>query len=71
MARDGKEKDESDERPRERYDEELLSANWNPVIALVEWSCARTATDVKSTESPDLREEDVDDFLSRIYTSGT
>ena len=73
MAKDGKEKGDSEERPqgRYRYEDELLSANWNPVIALVEWSCARTAADVNRTKSPELSEEDVDDFLSRIYTSGT
>ena len=70
MARGGKEKDESEERPQDRYGEELLSANWNPVIALVEWSCARTAETARN-DNPDLKEEDVDDFLSRIYTSGT
>ena len=73
MARGGKEKDESEERPQDRYrsyEDELLSANWNPVIALMEWSCARTAETARA-DNRNLTEEDVDDFLSRIYTSGT
>ena len=68
----GKRKDDKgpNEAPAGRYDDELLSANWNPVIELLEWSCAKTLAATK-TEKPALREEDVDDFLGRIRTSGS
>ena len=71
MADDGKGTAKTDEVAAERYDEELLSANWNPVIALLEWSCARTASDAARSESRELGDEDADDFLGRIYTAGT
>ena len=56
--------------PASRYDDELLSANWNPVLSLLEWSCARTSADA-SRSAPPVREEDADAFLGRIYTLGS
>ena len=53
--------------PEEQYGEELLSANWNPVIELLECSCYRT----RQLAERALREEDADAFLGRIYTFGT
>jgi hypothetical protein len=70
MAKDGKDSETGEPRA-EPYDEELLSANWNPVLALLEWSCARTAADAGRSDRPDIREEDADDFLGRIYSSGS
>ena len=68
----GKRKDEGPtDAPDARYDDELLSANWNPVIGLLEWSCAKTLADTKPAEKPELRDEDVDDFLGRVYNSGS
>ena len=52
--------------PENRYGEELLSANWNPVIELLERSCNRTRQFAERA----LREEDADAFLGRIYTFG-
>ena len=67
----GKRKDkEPTDAPAARYDDELLSANWNPVIELLEWSCAKTLADTRRAERQELRDEDVDDFLGRIYTAG-
>ena len=54
-----------------RYDEELLSANWNPVIPLLEWSCARTAADVAENDEAKVSEDDAESFLRRIYKAGT
>ena len=71
MAGKGKDDKGTNEVPASRYDDELLSANWNPVIELLEWSCAKTLAATKQPEKPALREEDVDDFLGRIYNSGT
>ena len=68
----GKDKDakKKADGPAERYDDELLSANWNPVIELLDWSCAKTLADTDRARRQELRDEDVDDFLGRIYTSG-
>ena len=71
MARKGKDDKGPADVPAPRYDDELLSANWNPVIELLEWSCAKTLTDSNRAERQDLREEDVDAFLGRIYSSGS
>ena len=70
MAGKGKDNKGPNAGPAGRYDDELLSANWNPVIELLEWSCAKTLAATK-TEKPALREQDVDDFLGRIRTSGS
>ena len=53
-----------------RYDDELLSANWNPVIGLIEWSCAKTLEEVGKDGGRDLSEDEIDAFLDRIYTMG-
>ena len=71
MAGKGKDKKGPSEDPAGRYDDELLSANWNPVIELLEWSCAKTLADTRRAERQELRDEDVDDFLGRIYNSGS
>ena len=70
MAKDGKDTGEIEATRAERYGDELLCANWNPVIALLEWSCAPTAVDAARDTTPSVREEDAADFLGRIYTSG-
>jgi hypothetical protein len=56
-----------DKDKRDRYGDELLSANWNPVIDLLERSCTRTREFAERT----LREEDADAFLGRFYTFGS
>ena len=54
-----------------RYGEELLAANWNPVIDLLAASCARTHTQIaRGAASEELREEDAAAFLGRIYKLG-
>ena len=64
-----KEKDQKDAQ-ESRYGDELLSANWNPVINLIEWSCAKTLDYVGSNAEQDLSDEDIDALLNRIYTLG-
>jgi hypothetical protein len=49
------------------YGEELLSANWNPVIALLEWSCAHTT---EACARDRVAEEDAEGFLGRFYSLG-
>ncbi len=71
MAGNDRDDNKANEAPAGRYDDELLSANWNPVIGLLEWSCAKTLADTARAEREELREEDVDAFLGRIYTSGS
>lgn len=70
MAQDGKDRGSREDIPAERYDDELLSASWNPVIALLEWSCARTAAEASRDSAPAVGEDDADDFLGRFYSSG-
>jgi hypothetical protein len=52
-----------------RYGDELLSANWNPVIGLLRWSCMRTL-EVARAEEQRLTEEEAAGFLGRIYSAG-
>jgi hypothetical protein len=54
-----------------RYDDALLSANWNPVIDLLAWSCGKTLDDTSAKRGTDMTENDIDAFLDRIYTLGT
>jgi hypothetical protein len=70
MAKDRQDEGTLEAARPERYDDELLCANWNPVIALLEWSCARTSADAARDTAPSVREEDANDFLGRVYTSG-
>ena len=70
MAKDGKDTGAAEAARAERYGDELLCANWNPVVALLEQSCARTAADSARDTTSSVREEDANDFLGRIYTSG-
>ena len=60
---------EKGEAAASRYDDELLSANWNPVIELLEWSCAKSACDAPRAQR-ETPEDDVEGFLSRVYRSG-
>jgi hypothetical protein len=54
-----------------RYDEALLSANWNPVIDLLGASGPRTRDDTSRLPSPrGAAEEDPDGFLRRVYSFG-
>lgn len=55
----------------DRYGDELLSANWNPVIELLQWSCNRTAEHTRRSEPREVSEEEAAAFLGRIYTLGT
>ena len=57
--------------PHSRYDDELLSANWNPVIDLLGASCAKTREETSRSPSYDAAPEDPDTFLKRIYKLGS
>jgi hypothetical protein len=70
MATDGDTSGAEGEAPASRYDDELLSANWNPVIALLDWSCGKTFADASRSTQQQVREEDADAFLGRVYTLG-
>ena len=52
-----------------RYGEELLRANWNPVIELLQWSAERTAD--LTRPSRHFSDEEAAAFLRRVYHSGT
>ena len=70
MRNDGNGRTIWDDAAESRYDDELLSANWNPVIALIEWSRTKPAAEHCRTEARPIREEDAEAFLGRVYTFG-
>jgi hypothetical protein len=49
-----------------RYGDELLRANWNPVVELLQWSCDRTVEVTRA--AADVSDEEAAAFLGRIYT---
>lgn len=53
-----------------RYDDALLSANWNPALDLLQWSCARTADNASRSSLQPSAEEDPAAFLHRVYLLG-
>ena len=58
------------ESPESRYGDELLRANWNPVLDLLQWSVDRTR-DMAHDEAPAARSDaEAAAFLRRIYTFG-
>ena len=67
MARD-EQRDPSEAGDENRYGEELLRANWNPVIELLQWSADRTAD--LTRPSRHVSDEEAAAFLRRIYQSG-
>ena len=70
MATNRKDKDSTDgEGSANRYDDELLSANWNPALDLIDFSPERRPA-AAGAQSAEPREEDIDAFLARIYTHG-
>ena len=61
---------EDQESPESRYGEELLRANWNPVLDLLQWSVDRTR-DMAHDDAPAARSDaEAAAFMRRIYTSG-
>jgi hypothetical protein len=67
MARD-EQRDPAEAGDESRYGEELLRANWNPVIELLQWSAERTAD--LTRPSRHVSDEEAAAFLRRIYQSG-
>ena len=68
--KDGMGKDDSEDLAASRYDDELLSANWNPVVGLLERSSTYTAPEAARDEPSALREDEIDEFLGRVYRLG-
>jgi hypothetical protein len=64
----GEDRDPSETGDESRYGEELLRANWNPVIDLLQWSCDLTPKLTRSAS--DVSDEEAAAFLRRIYNSG-
>jgi hypothetical protein len=65
MARsDDQDCDAADE---SRYGDELLRANWNPIIELLQWSCDRTVEMTRRARA-DVSDEEAAAFLGRIYS---
>jgi hypothetical protein len=64
----GEKRDASEAGDESRYGEELLCANWTPVIELLQWSCDRS---VELTRRPRyVSDEEAAAFLNRVYTFG-
>jgi hypothetical protein len=71
MANRRKDDDEPAGGFESRYDEELLTANWNPVVDLLGASCDRTREETSRDPARDVAEEDPDAFLNRFYKLGS
>ena len=68
MSKRSEDSDEA-EGSRSRYDDALLSANWNPVIELLDASASGSAR-TRQRRRAVISDEDADAFLGRIYASG-
>lgn len=55
----------------DRYGEELLYANWNPVVGVMAALQAPVAQELGVALPDDWSQVDVDAFLSRIYALAT
>ena len=55
--------------PRSRYDDALLSANWNPVVELLPPSDS-VGSRKRGSSARAVSQEEADAFLGRIYASG-
>ena len=53
-----------------RYGDELLSANWNPVIDLLARSCSATLERASQPRDEGAANIDIEGFLNRVYTLG-
>lgn len=51
-----------------RYDDEILSVNWNPVIELIAKACYPNTQESSECLQEDWSKLDVDTFLDRFYT---
>jgi hypothetical protein len=51
----------------ERYGEELLCANWNPMVGLSVVCWCRRPQELNPPLPPDLASIDLDEFLDRVY----
>ena len=52
------------------YDEELLSANWNPVVELLAWTHSFVPEPVRRPAYEAIEEHEADTLLGRIYACG-
>jgi hypothetical protein len=72
MAKRRKDDDEPAVGLESRYDEELLSANWNPIIDLLGASCDKTREQAsRGDPAREVAQEDPDAFMNRIYKLGS
>ena len=55
----------------DRYDEELLCANWNPSLRALAISCFQTTAELTPQLPEDFSNIDVEAFLDRIYALAT
>ena len=55
----------------DRYDEELLCANWNPALSVLALSCDQTTAELSPQLPEDFSNIDADAFLDRVYALAT
>ena len=70
MAKRVNDHDEPAQKRDSRYDEELLSANWNPVVDLLGASSTQTKPGSGDESARNAAQEDPEAFLRRIYNLG-
>ena len=57
--------------PSQRYDDDLLLANWNPAVALLATFHDTSAHDTRSDAARDPIIDDDEGFLDRVYAHAT
>lgn len=63
-------KNKTEESGASRYDDELLRANWNPVIDLLQSSSSPTKEPARPATPKQVSDEEAAAFLGRIYKLG-
>jgi hypothetical protein len=63
----GDKQDCNDAGDESRYGDELLRANWNPVLSLLQFSCDRTLAAARPAPA-EVSDEEAAAFLDRVYT---
>ncbi|MES2563959.1 MAG: hypothetical protein V4637_14690 [Pseudomonadota bacterium] len=63
-------KNKTEEVGASRYDDELLRANWNPVIDLLQSSSSPAKEPSKPATTEPVSDEEAAAFLGRIYKLG-
>lgn len=63
-------KNKTEESGASRYDDELLRANWNPIIDLLQSSSSPVQEPARPATTQQVSDEEAAAFLGRIYKLG-